>query len=100
MNGLAETFAPGTVASVVIAGRTGVDTVNVSDGTVAFGGGNSGASTANLTLHVAAGAAATFSGVQQFAALTLDSGASATLVAGSDSALAVGGLSINGCAAL
>jgi ELWxxDGT repeat protein len=100
MNGLAETFAPGTVASVVIAGRTGVDTVHVTGGTVAFGGGNSGSNTANLSLHVAAGAAATFSGVQQFAALALDSGASATLVAGGHAGLAVGGLSISGSATL
>jgi ELWxxDGT repeat protein len=94
LNGLVETFAPGTVASVVIAGRTGVDTVNVTGGVVAFGGGDSGAATANLTVHVAAGASATFAGTQQLAALVVDPGASAALTPAGNGVLVVGHLSI------
>jgi ELWxxDGT repeat protein len=95
-NGLTENFAPGTVTSLVIAGKVGVDTVNVTGGSVTFGGGDSGAATADLTVHVAPGAAATFAGAQQFAALVVDAGANAALAPGGNAVLVVNNLSIGG----
>jgi ELWxxDGT repeat protein len=100
LNGLTETFAPGAVTSVVIAGRVGADTVNVTGGSVTFAGGDSGANSANLTIHVAPGASATFGGLQQVGALVLDNGANAAVAPGGNSVLVVGGLSMTGTASL
>ncbi len=96
LNGLTENFAPGAVASVVIAGKVGVDTVNVTGGAVTFGGGDSGANSANLTIHVGAGASANFTGTQNLAALVLEGGGNATVAPGGGKTLVVGNVSISG----
>jgi ELWxxDGT repeat protein len=100
LNGLTESFAPGAVTSVVIAGRVGADTVNVTGGSVTFADGDSGADSANLTIHVAPGASATFGGTQQVAALVIDAGGNVALTAGGDAVLVTSALSVAGAGSL
>jgi hypothetical protein len=100
LNGLVENFAAGTVTSLVIAGKTGVDTVNVTGGSVTFGGGDSGTDTINLTVHIAASASATFAGTQRVSSLVVDGGGNAALAPGGGSALVVNTVSLSGSAVL